>query len=43
MRRLSYFVMVMFHEGQKRTDFKRVGLVLLFSCANLQGLFLNKR
>lgn len=44
MRRLSYFVMMMFHkEGQKRTDFKRVGLVLLFSHANLWILFLNKR
>lgn len=44
MRKLSYFMMVIFHkEGQKRTDFKRVGLVLLFSHANLQRLFLNKR
>lgn len=36
MRRLSYFVMVMFHkEGQKRTYLKRAGPVLLFSLANL--------
>lgn len=44
MRKLSYFVTVMFHkEGQKRTDFKRVGLVLLISHENLWRLFLKKR